>query len=121
MSEFEWPSNDRDDVQHRARPKNKNDEQSGEDIRPKHQAPLGDNRVGIFDQNSERDALDDTDERQLDLDDHRIHFGARGGEFHQRSSSRYGSFDWNEVNSFSASSALLASPCEWARIAAACA
>src|SRR5205823_15125247 len=70
MAKFERPSNHGEDVQHRARPENKNDEQSGDDVEPEKKLSLGNHSVRVLNQNRQGDALNNADERELDLHHH---------------------------------------------------
>ena len=70
MAKLEWPADDGDDVQHCTRPKNKNHEQSSDDIEPEEKLALGNYGVCVLYQHRQRYALNDADERELDLDHH---------------------------------------------------
>jgi hypothetical protein len=78
VPELERPPDHGDDVQDRTRPENQDNEQPGSEVRPKC-GLLNRNYVPpVLDQESERDTLDNADERKLDLDNHRVEFSAAG-------------------------------------------
>jgi hypothetical protein len=82
MAEFQRPPDEGDDVQYRAGPKHENHKQTGKDVGPENGAANGDDVTRFLDQKGERDALDDTDEGKLDLDNGRVHLRARLNMFH---------------------------------------
>ncbi len=82
MAELERPSDDGKDVQDRTRPKNKDDEETGQNVGPEHNLACRDRFTGTFNLKCQGNTLNNADQRELDLADHGIELGTRGGGVH---------------------------------------
>ncbi len=76
MAELERPANQRQGVNERARPEEQNDEQPGNDVRPRARPSRGEDGAGAVGQEGEGDALHDAAQRQLHVHHHRVEFVA---------------------------------------------